>query len=70
VIHDKVEGVAGKKVADSKQAKVAIEKVADAVGDKAPTGMLGAGILGSSGSDEKKGESGDVLGAAAGFLGK
>jgi hypothetical protein len=71
-LHDKVEQMAGKKAADNKQVKMGIEKIADAVGDKVPTSMLGAGALASLDGDKKDGGDGasDLMGAAAGFLGK
>lgn len=71
-LHDKVEDVAGKKVADNEKTEKVIEKVADAIGDKVPTEMLAAGAMGSMGKDDddKKGGAADLMGAAAGFLGK
>eukprot|EP00173_Palmaria_palmata_P002612 Plantae.Rhodophyta-Palmaria_palmata.ctg27298.p2 GENE.Plantae.Rhodophyta-Palmaria_palmata.ctg27298~~Plantae.Rhodophyta-Palmaria_palmata.ctg27298.p2 ORF type:complete len:106 (+),score=35.71 Plantae.Rhodophyta-Palmaria_palmata.ctg27298:85-402(+) len=70
-LEDKVEELAGKKAAENKQVQKGIEMVADAIGDKVPTSMLAAGAMGSKDSDDKKGGgAADLMGAAAGLLGK
>lgn len=52
IIKDKIEGVAGEKVAESKVVDGIIEKVADAVADKVPASMLAAGALQSTENGE------------------
>lgn len=69
-LEDKVESIAGKKVAQNDQVQKGIEMAADAIGDKVPTSMLAAGAMGSMDSDDKGGGASDLMGAAAGFLGK
>lgn len=71
-LEDKVEDLAGKKASENKQVQKGIEMIADAVGDKVPTSMLAAGAMGSmdDGDKDKKGGASDLMGAAAGFLGK
>jgi hypothetical protein len=80
VLHDKVQQYAGAQAADSAQAKEGYKKIADAVGDKIPTSMLGAGAmagLGGSGqgnpTEPAAGGNDAVSGLmnqAQGFLGK
>jgi hypothetical protein len=75
-LHNKVEELAGAKAAENKQVKEGIEKIADAIGDKVPTSMLGAAGMASLGgaSEGEKNQGGDqvsgLMEQAQGFLGK
>lgn len=74
MIEDKVESLAGKKVASSKQVQDGARQIADAVSDKVPTSMLASGMAGmsgmaedgKSGSDDIMKQAGDLLGGSGG----
>lgn len=72
VIKEKIEAVAGEKVANSDQVEQVIEKVADAVGDKVPASALAGIAAGSAASDDKteSNSANELLGKAMGMFGK
>lgn len=70
LLKEKVEQVAGTKVASSKQAARVIEKVADAFGDKVPASVLAGATASGAKVNEAGGSANALLGKAMGFLGK
>ncbi|PXF49715.1 hypothetical protein BWQ96_00367 [Gracilariopsis chorda] len=69
LIQDKVEDIAGEKVAHSEHVENIAEKIADAIGDKVPTSMLGASAMAGMKSDDKKEGASSLMDQASSLLG-